>query len=211
MARASCRTPTSDAERRADDRSKCRFRPWWRQARDLDRMRTIPPLKVLWSRILKSSRQVDLSVVLSAVVLAFTLLQVRLLLDPERVLMLERVWAYRGLPSEARSALFFAGEDFWKFVEFVKEVVPEDATIVVPRQEQAYHFGNIGIMNFFLFPRALINCGSVEYSELERCIGNIQDSRTYVLAVDAFPPPELALRRLEYRAYNEALGVYVPR
>ena len=63
-------------------------------------------------------------------------------------------------------------------------------------------------MQFYFFPRKVYNCGP---NEAEACMYRARTQHTYVLAVPHFPPPDEALKYKDYVAFNDSLGLYVPR
>lgn len=94
---------------------------------------------------------------------------------------------------------------------FVRRVVPPDATLVIPREEQHYLYGHEGMMEFFFFPRQVINCPTSQPSEVEACIRSLRGDTTYFLRVEGFPPEEAAETSKIYIGLDDTHGVYVPR
>lgn len=119
------------------------------------------------------------------------------------------VWEVRKLEPIDRSAHLSFGDTFADYISFLHEYVPPEATLVIPRQDTDYVLGHVGIMQYYLIPRKIINCGLDAI--VEECIRNLGGSNTYILAIDAFPPREEALLRREYVAFDDHRGIYIPR
>ncbi len=119
------------------------------------------------------------------------------------------VWGVRKLQPLERSAHLSFGDRFSSYISFLQEHVPLDATLVIPRQEGDYVLGHVGIMQYYMIPREIVNCASDAI--VEDCIRNLGGTNTYILAVGKFPPQEQALLRKNYVAFDEYRGVYVPR
>ncbi len=152
----------------------------------------------------RPSRIVPALAALAAVV------QLYILLQSSVIPLALRVWNNRTFSAKQRSAALAFGSDFAGFMRFAAETVPPDAKLVLPRPEQDPTFGNIGLIQYFLIPRQLINCPSSEMAEQEACILRLSGSDTYILAVGSFPPARAAESSKTLIPYNEDLGVYIP-
>jgi hypothetical protein len=62
-------------------------------------------------------------------------------------------------------------------------------------------------MQYFLFPRDIHNCG---IGEVEACVRRIEGANTYILALDYFPPRELASQRRVLLPFKDQLGLFGP-
>ena len=113
-----------------------------------------------------------------------------------------------GVDAAERSALFFYGPEFSEFIIFIKENVPSEAIVIIPRLEQDELFGHEGIMEFFLFPRKIGNCPPD--ISVEECILHQHASNKYILAVEGFPPRSTALQVKRWVPFNGEMGVYIP-
>lgn len=120
-----------------------------------------------------------------------------------------RSWVVRGAPAVERSAQIAFGDEFADFMSFVRENVPVTAKLVVPPKGLDPLYGDIGMMQYFLRPRRIIDCPLGV--DLAPCIGSLTGKSTYLLAVPGFPPlPEAGLNR-HLIAFNGERGVYAPR
>jgi hypothetical protein len=121
-----------------------------------------------------------------------------------------RVWNHRTLTAKERSAALAFGSDFAGFMRFTAEVVPPDGKLVLPRAAQDSTLGNIGLMQYFLIPRELINCPSSEPAEEEACVLQLSGADTYFLAAGSFPPASAAEKSKTLLPFNAKWGVYAP-
>ncbi len=106
-----------------------------------------------------------------------------------------------------RSATIFHGVEFAEYIEFVHEHVPEDARVLLPPNKPVQPMANVGIMQFYLFPRELHNCG---VNEIEACFQRLEDSDFFILTAWKFPPHELASYHRQFIQHKEESGVYAP-
>ena len=114
----------------------------------------------------------------------------------------------RSEPPRYRSAALLLGEDLAAYFEFVREVVPEDAKVLLPPHIPVQPMANFGLMEFFLMPRELHNCGA---DEVEACVLRFTGDSSYILTAWKFPPEDVAEQVKEFIPFGEERGVYSPR
>jgi len=118
-------------------------------------------------------------------------------------------WAIRDQPAWMRSATLLEGSDFAGYVAFLRQTIPEDARVLLPPRSVYSPMAHVGLMQYFLFPRDIHNCG---VNEVEACILRVRESAgTYVLSLQRFPPRELASQTMRYVAFDDGRGVFVPK
>ncbi len=111
-------------------------------------------------------------------------------------------------PAWERGARWALGDTFADYIAFVHSRTPESSSIVVPPHSIIQPYAEVGLMQFYFYPRKVYNCGP---NEAEACMYRARTEHTYVLAVPHFPPPEEALKYKDYVPFNDSLGLYVPR
>lgn len=116
-------------------------------------------------------------------------------------------WQLRSRPAWERTARILLGDDRADFLEFVRQTVPEDGRIILPPQTFGTAFEHIGMMQYFLIPRDIHNCGR---NEIEACVRRATGENTYILAPDYFPPRELGSETRRYIAFDDERGVFAP-
>jgi len=102
------------------------------------------------------------------------------------------------------------GEDFLEFVTFLRDNIPETGKVVLPPHaflEEAGPFTNISFVQYFLFPREVLNCGE----PVDACVLGLSGPRSYLVRIGGFPPPEAAAAHKEYLPFRNEMGIYVPR
>ena len=122
----------------------------------------------------------------------------------------QKIWEERSNPAIWRSASIHLGSDYAEYLAFVRSHVPEDGLLIIPKASQSWQFGNIGLMQHYLFPRRIADC---PIDKLETCILNLKGSNTYILApTGSFPPREIADQVKRFLPYgdDEKRGLYVP-
>ncbi len=126
--------------------------------------------------------------------------------------VLEPLW--RDIRSAAdltpfeRSARLSFGDQFYGYVQFIREEVPEHGRIVLPPLTVDPTFGNMGIMQFFLFPRSVVNCPSVE--AMEECLEMFRGQDTYFLSVGEFPEADAIGDTRRLLPFDAGQGLFLP-
>ncbi len=112
-----------------------------------------------------------------------------------------------GTPAWKRAAEYLEGPRFGEYVEFVRSNTPPEARIVLPPRSPERAESNVGLMQFFLFPRDIHNCG---VNEVEECVLRIGGPSTYIIALEDFPPRELAELNRRFIPFEDQVGLYGP-
>ncbi len=141
--------------------------------------------------------------------MAAVLVQTVVLLESVLLPALNRIRRVYSLPARERSARLAFGDGFADYIRFLEEVVPTDATVIVPPVTVDEVLGNEGIVQYYLFPRRVSNCPRSQ--PIERCIAGPMGPDSYILAVGGFPPPEVAEQAKAFVRFDDERGVYVPR
>ena len=110
----------------------------------------------------------------------------------------KQVW---NQPSLLRSADLSLGAQARRIVSFVDQVVPEQATILLPPGQTEERFSLARSMQYFFFPRQLIEC---QAEGATYCQDALASPDIYVLGTDDFPPPSAADRN--FLAPKDDLG-----
>jgi hypothetical protein len=121
---------------------------------------------------------------------------------------LKQVWQLRDSPAWERAAYLLEGGRFGGFVSFVRDTTPEDARVILPPQQPPRVTAHVDLMQYFLYPRDIHNCG---INEVEACILRVTGPNTYILSVRGFPPRDLAEESKRLIPYQDELGIYAPR
>ena len=118
------------------------------------------------------------------------------------------IWGERFASAPWRSASILFGNDYAEYIEFVKSNVPEEGLVIIPKQDQVWNFGNVGLMQYFLYPRPIADC---PMQSLEECILDLKGPNSYILAPDStFPPREVADQVKRFIPFEGDRGLYVP-
>jgi hypothetical protein len=120
-----------------------------------------------------------------------------------------RVQEHRGAPAIDRSARIAFGDQFADFIRFLDAAVPPDGRVVVPPMDIDSKFGDVGLMQYFLFPRQVVNCPSGP--DMRPCIRSMVGTRTYILRAGEFPRADDVPPSKEYSPFEDDLGLYAPR
>ena len=119
-----------------------------------------------------------------------------------------RIQGVRRLPMLERSITLSFGDDFAAYMGFLMDVVPEEATVVLPPVEIDSTLGNLGLMQYFLYPRRIANCpGEMDFAD---CAFLYSGERTYILAIADFPPKGAVEINKPYIQFDDRRGLYAP-
>jgi len=119
-----------------------------------------------------------------------------------------RLWQVRNEPALTRSASLSFGAEFSSYIRFLVHVIPDDALVVIPPMPNNQVLGHMGLMQYFLFPRRLTNCPSLDnWGECKLRYGG---PGTYLIVIDGFPPKGEMLESKQYLAFDADHGVLVP-
>ena len=75
------------------------------------------------------------------------------------------VWGLKGFSAIDRSAIFTEGMEFAEYMSFLRDIVPENAKVIMPPHQPVQPLSNRGYVQYFLMLRTIINCGSDEVRE----------------------------------------------
>jgi hypothetical protein len=107
-----------------------------------------------------------------------------------------------------RSATALEGDDFGAYIQFLRQQIPENYRVMIPPLIPVRPTAHMGLMQFFLFPREIHNCGQ---NEVPACIERVNPaSDFYILALRDFPPEELINPNRVLIPFREGTGVWSP-
>lgn len=119
----------------------------------------------------------------------------------------QRVWKLRGRSALDRSAIIQVGIEFSDYMDFIRNTVPEDSKVIVPPHNPMQTLSHIGFVEYFLMPREIHNCGE---NEVRECVLRMTGENSYIIAIEGFPPKELAEQAKKYLPFKDGLGIYIP-
>lgn len=107
-----------------------------------------------------------------------------------------------------RSARFARSGNFADYVSFLRERIPEDGRVVLPPEKVSnWALSNTPFMQFFLSPREVINCTTVECGS--QFLG-AEDTYLLIVGMDTFPGGGIQENESHVRMLNDTWGVYGP-
>jgi hypothetical protein len=122
--------------------------------------------------------------------------------------VIQRVLQFQGAPAIERGARIAFGDRFGAFISFVDTNVPASSRVVLPPQQVDSTFGDVGLMQYLLFPREIINCPSGP--DLPGCIRSLTGTETCILRIEGFPLPEDVPPSKVLLPFDEVRGLYCP-
>lgn len=104
-----------------------------------------------------------------------------------------------------RSTAIAFHENFTKYIHFLRTTIPDSATVIIMTSypDGFEQFGNLGLDQYFLFPRDVVLCSS-----MDDCMNNVQN-KAYVIYQNGSPSLS-ELPSFHLSLYTESLGVYIP-
>lgn len=116
-----------------------------------------------------------------------------------------RNWDQPGL---WRSARFAFSANFADYIEFLREEIPEDALVIIPPENiSSWALADTPTMQFFLAPRRIINCITVECGS--EFIGR-ENTYILIMGLHRFPGEEIRPLIENISMHNDSWGVYGP-
>ncbi len=107
-------------------------------------------------------------------------------------------------PAWWRGAKVHQGRKFAQYIQFLRANIPDsDRVILPPAQISSKALAATPLMQFFLTPRAVVNCTD------PTCVKDLSLENSYVLVIGDFPGPE-ALARGRQQMFDADWGVLLP-
>jgi hypothetical protein len=107
-----------------------------------------------------------------------------------------------------RSARLSFGDRFYEYLDFIRDEVPDEGTVVLPPVSIDATFGNMGIMQYFLAPREVVNCPTEQ--EARKCLSLFDGKNTYFLHLQGFPTASDESGGRELIPLDDSLGLLSP-
>ncbi len=120
-----------------------------------------------------------------------------------------RVADHQGSSAKDRGARIAFGDQFGDFIQYLDAGVPPDGRVVVPPIDVDSTYGDVGLMQFLLFPREIVNCPAG--ADLPECVQSMVGQQTYILRIGEFPAPEDVPASKAYSSFAGTLGIYGSR
>lgn len=113
-----------------------------------------------------------------------------------------------GASVQVRSGYLLFSPSFGDYVAFMRREIPESARVVLPPRDSMFPYTHVGLMQYFLFPREVVNCG---VGEVEACLERVRGPGNYLVAVGRFPPQDQAQATKQFISFDDERGLYAPR
>lgn len=114
----------------------------------------------------------------------------------------QRVIENIGQSAKWRGAKYNQGQRFADYVIFLVEHIPQHGRVVLPPADvRPKELGNTPYMQFFLLPRSVINCESLD------CAQSLSRDNTYFLVVGDFPGVISSNQNQEMMMFDDEWGV----
>lgn len=126
------------------------------------------------------------------------------MLADARALGAEPSWRRAGVMSQ------WLQRDRTEYIGFLRAEIPENATVVVPSEGYGGIFRFTELMQYYLFPRAVIRCPP---DVLEACLQRAVErdpAGLHIMVVEEFPPVAAEQLGLVASRYSDRWGVYKP-
>ena len=156
-----------------------------------------------WGNNLKKPERISIILISLSVAI-----QIGLVITTFILPLRNRIQGVRQLPRWERSITLSFGDDFAAYMGFLADVIPEEATVVLPPVEIDSTLGNVGLMQYFLYPRRITNCP--RDMTFDDCATLYSGERTYILVVEGFSSADGAAPRKTYVQFDDRRGVYEP-
>lgn len=124
-----------------------------------------------------------------------------------------KVWVDRHMDAIGRSADVAYGGNFNAYITFLRDQIPQEATVVDTRTFGLVQFDSDSFLQYFLFPRTLVpvtNTTCQGESDLNRCIINLSGPHTFFMVGANFRISPVISGRFQVRMYDQSLGLLAP-
>jgi hypothetical protein len=121
--------------------------------------------------------------------------------------LVAKVWVNRQLDAVSRSADVAYGEDYRRYIEFLRQKIPEDARVVVLRISGFPQYESRSFLQYFLFPRRVLICTQEGPAE---CVLEFQGPDTYFIYRGGLELPVAAAAAIEQVEFVEGEGILAP-
>ena len=92
------------------------------------------------------------------------------LLSDYLIRWVDRLGQYKRSSAILKSVAFSWDQNFADYSQFLREIIPIGARVILPPQNIGIPADHVGYMQYVLFPRDIHNCGS---DEVEACIQRV--------------------------------------
>lgn len=153
-------------------------------------------------------------VILFLVVVAVALYQLAWVGQTSARLGVNKVWVNRHMDAISRSADVAYGADFNGYISFLRQAIPEDASVVDTRTFGLVQYDLYDFMEYFLFPRTVIpltNSTCHGESDLRQCIINLAGPKTYFMYGVNFKTSSSITAVFNVVLYNSEMGLLAPK
>lgn len=132
--------------------------------------------------------------------------QLGILLTTQVIPLARAIYRVRTLSALDRSAVLAFGEDFASYMSFLRTSIPVEGRAVLPPVDSNPVLGHVGMMQYFLFPRDIVNCPGGP--DLAQCVRSMDGASTYILRVNTFPNPADVPANKSLLPFDARQGVY---
>jgi hypothetical protein len=144
------------------------------------------------------------------ILVAISLYQANFEIGGYGLIWLKRAWKNLGSTSMERSALYYFGDTGSSFMEFIGSNVPLDMNVIVPGK--LTQFASQSILQYYLFPRAVLSCPCD--SPTDACRVCLQDPASFIPAIKKFPPIDALDHTKQFVPFVSSspsyFGIYIP-
>jgi hypothetical protein len=124
-----------------------------------------------------------------------------------------KAWVDRHLDAIGRSADVAYGGDFNGYITFLRQQIPQTATVVDSRTFGLMQYDSYAFMQYFLFPRTLVPLTDATChgeSDLNRCLINLSGPQTYFMVGANFKISPVISGNFRVLMFDQSLGLLAP-
>ena len=124
-----------------------------------------------------------------------------------------KVWIDRSMDAISRSADVAYGSDFNAYTSFLRQQIPEGATVVDTRTFGLVQYDSPAFIQYFLFPRTILplsNAACHGVGDLNQCILALSGPQTYFMVGANFKLSPAISGRFHILMFQQSLGLLAP-
>ncbi len=126
----------------------------------------------------------------------------------------KKVWVDRNRDAVSRSADVTYGADFLGYIDFLREQIPPQATVIDTRTFGLPQYDLYTFLQYFLIPRTIVpltNSTCPNEADINKCILNLSGPETYFMYGANFKVSAGILGTLKDLPFGQGLGVLAPQ
>ena len=114
-----------------------------------------------------------------------------------------KLYPNRTFNAGERGADYIAGYEYYRYIEFLQENIPEEGRVVIVGQGPNAYYSHRTIVSFLVFPREIRDCAAIQ-----DCDGLLNDGEVFIISLS--PMSDLPVENREALYHSESIVLFLP-